>query len=200
VIDEVMGMIVTLIAIAVPHIIEHPAILQAVWPGYAVQYFTAHGLHGVIVLGAVFLVVTGGEALYADMGHFGAKPVRLAWVVVVLPALLVNYFGQAAFLLEHPEGLAHPVMHMSPGWARIPVLVISTAATIIASQALISGTYSITRQAILLGFAPRYSNRDALIRNYDWYFANLSRFEGASGVSHRVPWSQGILQVAKRFF
>jgi KUP system potassium uptake protein len=146
---------VTLIAIAVPHIVEHPDILRAVWPGYAVTYFTTHGLHGIVVLGAVFLVVTGGEALYADMGHFGARPVRLAWVIVVLPALLVNYFGQAAFLLEHPEGLVHPVMHMSPGWARIPVLVISTAATIIASQALISGTYSITRQAILLGFAPR---------------------------------------------
>jgi KUP system potassium uptake protein len=146
-----------LIAIAIPHLLRHPQILEALSPAHAVAYFVEHRLHGIVVLGAVFLVVTGGEALYADMGHFGAKPIRLAWIVVVLPALVIHYFGQGAYLIEHPEGIAHPVMHMSPEWARIPVLVVSTLATVIASQALISGVFSITRQAILLGFAPRLS-------------------------------------------
>ncbi len=146
---------VTLVLIAVPHIIAHPQILGALSPTYAVHYFMTYGVNGFIVLGSVVLVVTGAEALYADMGHFGVRPVRLAWIIIVLPALVVHYFGQGAYLLEHPEGISHPVMHMSPTWARYPVLAISAAATVIASQALISGTYSIARQAILLGFLPR---------------------------------------------
>jgi KUP system potassium uptake protein len=146
---------ITLIAIAIPHIVAHPAVLNALSPTYAVQFFFDHGFAGFAVLGSVVLVVTGGESLYADLGHFGAKPIRICWIFIVLPALLINYFGQAAFLLENSDGLEHPIMHMSPEWAHIPVLALSTVAAVIASQALISGVFSITRQAILLGYAPR---------------------------------------------
>jgi KUP system potassium uptake protein len=112
-------------------------------------------LAGIIVLGAVFLVVTGGEALYADMGHFGARPIRLAWFVVALPALLINYFGQGAMILRDPSTASAPLFRMVPDWGLYPLIVLATAATIIASQAVISGTYSITGQAIMLGYAPR---------------------------------------------
>ena len=136
-------------------IVARPQVLAAVNPMYAVDYFTHHGLAGAIVLGAVFLCVTGGEALYADMGHFGTRPIRLAWVGLCLPALVINYFGQGALLIAHPEAIEHPIVHMSPEWARVPIIALSTMATVIASQALISGTYSMTRQATLLGYAPR---------------------------------------------
>jgi KUP system potassium uptake protein len=135
-------------------IVRAPGVLAAVNPLHAVTFFRANGLHGFAVLGAVFLVVTGGDALYADMGHFGRAPLRLGWFLVVLPALLLNYFGQGALLLTNPKA-THPFFMLAPSWALLPLVFIATAAAIIASQALISGAFSITRQAMQLGLAPR---------------------------------------------
>jgi KUP system potassium uptake protein len=136
-------------------VMQYPAVLTAVEPQHAVRFFREHGMHGFAVLGAVFLVVTGGEALYADMGHFGRRPIRLAWFTLVLPALLLNYFGQGALLLVNENAAQQPFFLLAPGWALIPLVVLATAAAIIASQALISGAFSLTRQAIQLGYAPR---------------------------------------------
>ena len=144
-----------LIALGVYQIAENPGVLRALSPTYAVDYFGQHGVAGLTVLGSVFLVVTGGEALYADMGHFGPRPIRLAWFAIVLPALVINYFGQGALILRDPSAAEAPLFRMAPGWAVIPLVFLSTAATVIASQAVISGTYSLTRQAIQLGYAPR---------------------------------------------
>ncbi|MES1925232.1 KUP/HAK/KT family potassium transporter [Salinisphaera sp. T31B1] len=135
-------------------IAQHPSVFAALNPIYAVHFFQANGLAGFLVLGTVFLVVTGGEALYADMGHFGLAPIRLAWFFLVLPALLLNYFGQGALLLENP-GVKQPFYEMAPSWALYPVVALATAATIIASQAVISGVFSLTRQAVQLGQLPR---------------------------------------------
>lgn len=146
---------VTLAVLGIWNIIRHPTILAAVNPIYAVRFFAHNGLSGVLVLGSVFLVVTGGEALYADMGHFGKRPIRLAWFGVVLPALLLNYFGQGALLIANPAAVSNPFFLMAPGWALYPVVVIATIATVIASQALISGSYSLTMQAVQLGYSPR---------------------------------------------
>jgi len=132
-----------------------PAVLGAIDPRHAVRFFHDNGLHGMAVLGAVFLVVTGGEALYADMGHFGRQPIRLAWFALVLPALLLNYFGQGALMLLDAETAQQPFFLLAPSWALLPLVAIATAAAIIASQALISGAFSLTRQAIQLGYAPR---------------------------------------------
>ena len=129
--------------------------LEAVNPVHAVRFFVEHDWHGFLVLGAVVLVITGGEALYADMGHFGRRPIRLAWYVVVLPALLLNYFGQGALLLEDPAAATNPFYAMVPGSLIYPMVALSTMATIIASQALISGAFSLTQQAVQLGFFPR---------------------------------------------
>jgi KUP system potassium uptake protein len=136
-------------------ILAHPGVLGAVWPGHAVRFFVEHGMAGIVVLGAVVLVVTGGEALYADMGHFGRRPIRLVWFGAVLPALLLNYFGQGAWLLEHPEAVRNPFFALAPPWALYPMIAVATLAAVVASQALISGAYSITRQAIQLGLCPR---------------------------------------------
>jgi KUP system potassium uptake protein len=136
-------------------LIRQPSVLTAVDPRHAVSFFRAHGWHGFAVLGAVFLVVTGGEALYADMGHFGKRPIRFAWFTLVLPALLLNYFGQGALLLADPTAAQQPFFLLAPGWALLPLVGIATAAAIIASQALISGAFSLTRQAIQLGYCPR---------------------------------------------
>jgi KUP system potassium uptake protein len=136
-------------------LLRAPEVLGAVNPRHAVTFFQAHRLHGFAVLGAVFLVVTGGEALYADMGHFGKRPIRLAWFGLVLPALLLNYFGQGALLILDPTAAHQPFFLMSPSWALYPLVGLATAAAIIASQALISGAFSLTRQAIQLGFCPR---------------------------------------------
>jgi KUP system potassium uptake protein len=136
-------------------IVHHPAILTAVSPHHALRFMLLNHWSAFLVLGSVFLVVTGGEALYADMGHFGVRPIRLVWFVLVLPALLVNYFGQGALLLAHPEVLENPFYHMAPHWALVPLVILATAATIIASQAVISGSFSITMQAVQLGFSPR---------------------------------------------
>ncbi len=137
------------------NIIEYPGVLVAVSPTYAVRFFAENSWGGFLVLGAVVLAITGTEALYADMGHFGKKPIRLAWGVCVMPALMLNYFGQGALILHDPTALAHPFYHMAPEWALFPMVILATMATVIASQAVISGTYSLTRQAIQLGYCPR---------------------------------------------
>jgi len=137
------------------NIVQHPEVLIAVSPTYAYDFIQANAFLAYIVMGSVVLVVTGVEALYLDMGHFGRKPVRLAWLIVTLPALLLNYFGQAAFLIAHPEGAANPFFMMLPEWAVLPMIALATAATVIASQAVISGAFSLASQGILLGFLPR---------------------------------------------
>jgi len=142
-------------ALGVNYLLHEPLVLTAVDPRHAISFFLAHGWHGFAVLGAVFLVVTGGEALYADMGHFGKRSIRVAWFVLVLPALVLNYFGQGALLLTNPTAAHQPFFLLAPGWALLPLVGVATAAAIIASQALISGAFSLTRQAIQLGYCPR---------------------------------------------
>ncbi len=134
---------------------RNPSVLVALFPWHAVQFFLVNRGHGFLVLGAVFLVVTGAEALYADMGHFGKRPIRFTWIVFVFPALLLNYFGQGALLLTNPDAASHPFYAMVPTWALIPMVVLATCATIIASQAVITGSFSLTQQAIQLGYLPR---------------------------------------------
>ena len=146
---------VTLALLGFRQIIIEPSVLGAVSPHHALRFFLAHGGRALVVLGSVFLVVTGGEALYADMGHFGRRPIRLAWFAVVLPALLINYFGQGALLLRIPAAVENPFYRMAPEWALYPVVAIATAATVIASQALISGAFSLTMHAVQLGYVPR---------------------------------------------
>ena len=144
----------TIAALGVTWIVRAPLVFGAFDPRHGYSFFHDNGLTGFAVLGAVFLVVTGGEALYADMGHFGRTPIRLAWYALVLPALLLNYLGQGALLLLDPS-VDHPFFLLAPSWALLPLVALATAAAIIASQALISGSFSITRQAIQLGLAPR---------------------------------------------
>jgi KUP system potassium uptake protein len=145
----------TLAVLGSAQIVRQPGVLAALNPLYGVEFFRASGWHGYLVLGSVFLVVTGGEALYADMGHFGARPIRLVWFVVVLPALLLNYFGQGALLLENPLAAENPFYRLAPNWALYPLVGLATAAAVIASQAVISGAFSLTMQAVQLGFCPR---------------------------------------------
>ena len=137
-------------------IVQTPGILAAISPHYAVAYLVHAGPGiGFAVLGAAFLAVTGGEAMYADMGHFGRLPIRLGWFAIVLPALVLNYFGQGALLLADPHAIENPFYLLAPGWAHYPLVAFATVATVIASQAIISGAYSLTQQAIQLGFLPR---------------------------------------------
>jgi KUP system potassium uptake protein len=145
---------VVIAGLGVVWIVREPSVLAAVDPRHAITFFRTNGFTGFAVLGAVFLVVTGGEALYADMGHFGRRPIRLAWFALVLPALLLNYLGQGSLLLLD-AGVEHPFFELAPSWALFPLIGLATAAAVIASQALISGSFSITRQAIQLGLAPR---------------------------------------------
>ena len=133
----------------------NPKVLVSVFPWHGISFLVQNKLAGFVVLGAVFLVVTGAEALYADLGHFGKTPIRLAWVGLVLPALILNYFGQGAVLLARPEMSYHPFYALVPNWAMVPMVLLATVATIIASQAVISGTFSLTQQAIQLGYLPR---------------------------------------------
>ncbi len=146
---------ISLAALGVAQLIHNPAVIKALSPHYGFAFFIHNGLRGFLVLGSVFLVVTGGEALYADMGHFGKRPIRLMWFSVVLPCLLLNYFGQGAMLLRRPEAVEQPFFLMAPTWALYPLVAIATAATVIASQAVISGAFSLTRQAVQLGYLPR---------------------------------------------
>jgi KUP system potassium uptake protein len=140
-------------------VLRDPGIFRAVSPLHAATFFAHHRGHGFLVLGAVVLVLTGGEALYADMGHFGRRPIRLAWFGVAMPALLLNYFGQGALLLHDPAAARNPFFHLVPGWALYPMIGIATVATIVASQALISGAFSLTNQAVQLGYSPRVTIR-----------------------------------------
>ena len=141
--------------LGIHEIIENPLVLNAIYPYYAVKFLLSNGLRGYALLGGVFLVLTGGEALYADLGHLGKKPIRISWFAIVLPGLLLNYFGQAAYLLANPEAIANPFYLISPDWFYIPLLIIATLATIIASQAVVTATFSLTKQAVLLGLYPR---------------------------------------------
>jgi len=136
-------------------IVQTPEVLAAVHPGYGLAFLVEQRFSAVFVLGAVVLAVTGAEALYADMGHFGRRPIRIAWFGLVLPALMLNYFGQAALMLRDPTSIRNPFYLMFPDWAQAPMLLLATAATVIASQAVISGAFSMTRQAIQLGYCPR---------------------------------------------
>ena len=138
------------------HIIDNPSIFAALSPWWGIKFLIREGVHGFTVLGAVFLVVTGAEALYADLGHFGRAPIRRVWFFLVLPALVLNYFGQGAHLLGHPADAHHPFYAMVPSWGVIPMVFLATAATIIASQAVITGVFSLTRQAIQMGYFPRF--------------------------------------------
>jgi KUP system potassium uptake protein len=137
------------------NIAHEPEVLHSLNPVHAVRFFSEHAWGGVFILGAVVLAVTGGEALYADMGHFGARPIRIAWYFFVLPALMLNYLGQGALVLEDPTAIRNPFYVGVPEWARAPMIVLATAATIIASQAVITGAYSVARQAMQLGYIPR---------------------------------------------
>ena len=147
---------VTIAVLGVSHIMHNPEILYAISPLYALTFMWAEPMMTFIILGAVVLCVTGGEALYADMGHFGKKPIRLAWFSIVMPCLTLNYFGQGALLLSNPAAVKNPFYMMAPGWALIPLVGLATLATVIASQALITGAFSVTKQVIQLGYLPRF--------------------------------------------
>lgn len=141
--------------LGVYNMIAAPEIIKAISPWYGIQFIRQHALQAYIVLGSVFLVLTGAEALYADMGHFGIRPIRFAWTALVFPALALNYFGQGALLLTNPKAIENPFFLLAPDWALLPLVIVATAATVIASQAVISGAFSLTSQAIQLGYVPR---------------------------------------------
>ena len=159
-----------LAALGVLNILHEPEVLQAINPWWAMNFFATHSWHGVFILGAVVLAVTGGEAIYTDMGHFGAKPIRYAWYFFVLPALMLNYLGQGALVLEDPAAIRNPFYIGVPEWGRVPMIVLATAATVIASQAVITGAFSVTRQAMQLGYIPRmtikHTSRDTIGQIY----------------------------------
>jgi KUP system potassium uptake protein len=161
---------VVLAVLGAHNIAGFPSVLTALNPYWALKFFVTHDWHALFILGAVVLTVTGGEALYADMGHFGKKPIRWAWFGFVLPALVLNYFGQGAVLLEHPAAVESPFFMSMPAWAQIPMTVLATVAAAIASQAVITGAFSVTRQAIQLGYLPRlsikYTSQDTIGQIY----------------------------------
>jgi len=154
----------------VSQIVAHPAVLVALDPRWAIGFFGSHGPQAIGILGAVFLAFTGGEALYADMGHFGARPIRLAWSFIALPALALNYFGQGALVLNDATAMANPFFHMFPDWATIPMVILAACATVIASQAVISGAFSLTAHAMRMGYLPRMrivqTSRDSIGQIY----------------------------------
>jgi len=155
----------TVIALmGLPHIAAYPEVLGALSPHHALRFIAQHPGTTFVLLGALVLAVTGTEALYADMGHFGKKPIRLAWFALVMPALLINYFGQGAMLLHTPSALENPFYLMAPPWALAPLVLLATAATVIASQALLSAAFSVTKQAIQLGYLPRMEIRHTSVR------------------------------------
>jgi KUP system potassium uptake protein len=149
----------TLAILGLIHISDDPTVLAAINPWYGIQFLLTHGTIGLVTLGAVFLAVTGGEALYADLGHFGRKPIQTAWFYFVLPALLINYFGQGALVLANPAAIENSFYRMAPDILLLPLVVLATAATVIASQAVITGAYSLIRQAVQLGLLPRFEVR-----------------------------------------
>ncbi|MFN3569735.1 MAG: potassium transporter Kup [Polaromonas sp.] len=150
---------VTIAVLGIPHIWAHPEVLGAVSPHHALRFIFQHPGTTFVLLGALVLCVTGTEALYADLGHFGKKPIRMAWFVLVMPALLINYFGQGAMLIYTPESVTNPFYLMAPKWALVPLVILATAATVIASQALLSAAFSVSKQAIQLGYLPRMQIR-----------------------------------------
>ena len=150
---------VALALLGANQLVADPTVLKALWPGWALEFIVAKPLVAFLSLGAVVLAVTGTEALYADMGHFGATPIRRAWLLFVLPALVLNYFGQGALLLANPKAIANPFYLLAPPWALIPLVILATAAAVIASQAVISGAFSITRAAVQMGYCPRIAIR-----------------------------------------
>ena len=156
---------IVLVVLGLPHIAANPEVLHALNPALALQFFAQHRITAFVMLGAVVLCVTGGEALYADMGHFGKLPIRIAWYGLVMPALVINYFGQGALLLTHPEAVRNSFYLMAPSWAQVPLLVLATMAAVIASQALISAAFSVTKQAIQLGLLPRMQIRHTSVRD-----------------------------------
>jgi KUP system potassium uptake protein len=157
-------------AIGALNISHYPSVLQAFNPWWAIMFFATHGWHGIFILGAVVLAITGGEALYADMGHFGARPIRLSWNFFVLPSLMLNYLGQGALVLQDPASIANPFYIGVPEWGRYPMIGLATAAAVIASQAVITGAYSVARQAMQLGYIPRmeikHTSRDTIGQIY----------------------------------
>ena len=138
------------------HIIDDPGVFLAINPFYGIAFAASHGLVGLTVLGLIFLAVTGAEALYADLGHFGRRPIQTAWLGLVFPALALNYLGQGALVLAHPDAIENPFYMLYPEWALMPMVVLATVATVIASQAVITGAFSLTSQAIQLGLLPRF--------------------------------------------
>jgi KUP system potassium uptake protein len=150
---------VVLAVLGLPRLVSHPDVLLGLSPTYIVAFFADHPFTAFIAMGAVVLAITGAEALYADMGHFGRRPIRLAWFAVVFPALIINYLGQGALILHDPAAVGNPFYLLAPGWARIPLIVLATAATVIASQAVISGAFSVSQQAVRLGYLPRLTVR-----------------------------------------
>jgi len=154
-----------LVALGLPQIFNHPEVLVALDPRYAVGFFVEHRTVAFVALGAVVLCVTGGEALYADLGHFGKLPIRIAWYGLVMPALVINYFGQGALLLGNPQAIANPFYLLAPSWATLPLVLLATAATVIASQALITAAFSVTKQAVQLGLLPRLRIKHTSVRD-----------------------------------
>ncbi len=152
-------------ALGAAHIADHPEILWALSPHHAVGFIAHHPGTSFIILGAVVLCVTGAEALYADLGHFGKRPIRMAWFAVVMPSLVLNYFGQGALLLANPEAVKNPFYMMAPAWALLPLVGLATLATVIASQALITGAFSVTKQVIQLGYLPRLNIQHTSVRD-----------------------------------
>jgi KUP system potassium uptake protein len=150
---------VTLAILGLVHVSDDPTVLAAINPWYAIQFLLSHGVIGLVTLGLVFLAVTGGEALYADLGHFGRRPIQTGWFYLVLPALLINYFGQGALVLSDPAAIESPFYRMAPKILLLPLVVLATAATVIASQAVITGAFSLIRQAVQLGLLPRFEVR-----------------------------------------
>ena len=148
-----------LLVLGLPHVLANPEILAAVSPTYALMFVAEHPFVAFVAMGGVVLTITGAEALYADMGHFGAKPIRLAWYLVVFPALAVNYLGQGAMILDDPSAVSNPFFLLAPTWATLPLVLLATVATVIASQAVISGAFSVSRQAVRLGMLPRLAVR-----------------------------------------
>jgi KUP system potassium uptake protein len=154
----------SLAATGLPHVVARPGVLLGLSPTYIVSFVLAHPYTAFVAMGAVVLVITGAEALYADVGHFGPQPIRVSWFALVFPALIINYLGQASLILDDPSAVSNPFYLLAPGWARLPLVVLATLATVIASQAVISGAFSVSRQAVRLGFLPHLTVRHTSAR------------------------------------